>query len=157
MNANQLIPSPLMGEGWSLLRTRYGGERDWRRLPPKSGQLQHIPTGGDTAYALGADDYSVFLGVSQVDGSGTVVALDLSTGQARWELPADSSVLSPAILTVDTLIAGLENNRVLAVDKLTGELLWELAVDEELSGAPTLTDTGLLLIPMTDGVLRATR
>ena len=122
---------------------------------PRAYLWQNRTIGGDTAYALGADDYSVFLGVSEVDGSGTVVALDLSTGQVRWETPAASKVFSPAILTDDSLILGIEGAGALAIDKLTGTLLWELDVQGGLSAAPTLSKDGTILLPTADGVLRA--
>ena len=122
---------------------------------PRAYLWQNRTIGGDTAYALGADDYSVFLGVSEVDGSRTVVALDLSTGHVRWETPAASTVFSPAILTDDSLIVGTNGAGVLAIDKLTGTLLWELDVQGGLSTAPTLTGGGTILLPTADGVLRA--
>ena len=110
---------------------------------------------GDTAYALGVDSDSVFIGVAEVDGSGTAVTLDLSTGQVQWEIPTESPALSPAILTGDSLILGIEGAGVLALDKLTGTPLWHLELDEGLSAAPTVTKSGLILIPTTGGALKA--
>ena len=112
---------------------------------------------GDTAYALGADEDSVYLGVSEADGAGAVVALDMSTGEALWETPADSSVLHPAIMTDDAVIVGIEQSGVIAIDKRTGAVLWELSIEGGLSAAPSLTDSGLLLVPTRDRGLKAIR
>ena len=124
---------------------------------PRAYLWQNRSMDGDTAYALGADDNSAFLGVSEVDGSGTLVALDLSTGETRWEAAAASSILAPAILTEDSLIVGIEAAGVLSLDKLTGAVRWEIPVEEGLSTAPTMTESGLLLVPTADGRLRAIR
>ena len=126
---------------------------------PRAYLWQNRAIHGDTAYALGADGSSVYLGVSETDGTGTVVALDLSTGQAQWEVPTTSTIASPAIQTERSLIVGIERTALLAIDKHTGATLWELPMptDEAPSAAPTLTADGLLLFPTTHGVLRAMR
>ena len=134
---------------------------------PRAYLWQNRAIGGDTAYALGADDSAVYLGVSKNDGTGTVVALDLSTGRTQWEVPTTSAVTSPAIQTERSLIVGLdaayaapggiERTALLAIHKHTGETLWTLPLDQAPSAAPTLTDTGLLLFPTTHGVLKAIR
>ncbi len=124
---------------------------------PRAYLWQNRGLDGDTAYALGADDSSAFLGVSEADGSGVVVALDLSTGQARWEMATGSTIVSPAILTRESLILGMEGAGLFAVEKLTGTPLWHLEMEEGLSAAPAITEGGLLLIPTTNGALKAIR
>ena len=124
---------------------------------PRAYLWQNRSIDGDTAYALGAGNDSVFLGVAEVDGSGTVVALELSTGQVRWETPAASKVLSPAILTEESLILGIEGAGALSIDKLTGTLLWKMDIEGGLSAAPTFTESGLILFPSTNGTLKAIR
>ncbi len=128
------------------------------RPPLPRGYLwQNRGLGGDTAYALGADDNSVFLGISEVDGTGTVVALDLETGEATWEVAAESRILAPAVLAEDSLIIGTEHSGVLAVNRQTGAVLWQLSEESGLAAAPTATDDGLLLIPTAGGFLKAVR
>ena len=140
-----------------------GGQNLWlwdmapRPPLPRAYLWQNRTIGGDTAYALGAGNDSVFLGVAEVDGSGTVVALELSTGQVRWETPAASKVLSPAILTEESLILGIEGAGALSIDKLTGTLLWKMDIEGGLSAAPTFTESGLILFPSTNGTLKAIR
>ena len=112
---------------------------------------------GDTAYALGSDDSSVFLGISEVDGTGTVVALDLDTGEATWEVAAESRILAPAVLAEDSLVIGTEHSGVLAVDRETGAVLWQLGEESGLAAAPTVTNDGLLLVPTAEGFLKAVR
>ena len=124
---------------------------------PRAYLWQNRELGGDTAYALGADGDSVYLGVSETDGSGTLIALDLTTGQARWELGTDSTIASPAIQTGESLIVGVERGDVLALDRQTGAVLWRTHLGENLSAAPTLGEDGLLLVPTSDGVIRAFR
>ena len=128
------------------------------RPPLPRGYLwQYRELAGDTAYALGADDNSVFLGISEVDGTGTVVALDLETGEATWEVEAESRILVPAVLAEDSLVIGTEYSGVLAVDRQTGAVLWQLSEESGLAAAPTTTDDGLLLVPTAEGYLKAVR
>ena len=128
------------------------------RPPLPRGYLwQNRTLDGDTAYALGADESSVFIAVAEVDGTGTIVSLDLATGETQWELATASPVLAPAILTKESVIAGMKQDGILVVAKSTGAILWELSSDEGLSAAPTLTDSGLLLVPTASGLLRAVR
>lgn len=124
---------------------------------PRAYAWQNRTIDGDTAYALGADQDSVYLGVSEIDGTGTIVALDLSTGEPLWETPAASSVLHPAIMADDALIVGIEQSGVVAIDKITGAVIWELPIEGGLSAAPKLTDTGLLLVPTNDNGLKTFR
>ena len=128
------------------------------RPPLPRGYLwQNRTLDGDTAYALGADESSVFIAVAEVDGTGTIVSLDLATGETQWELATATPVLAPAILTKESIIAGMKQDGILVVAKSTGVILWELSSDEGLSAAPTLTDSGLLLVPTASGLLRAVR
>ncbi len=124
---------------------------------PRAYLWQNRELGGDTAYALGADSDSVYLGISENDGSGTLVALDLTTGQAQWEQATASTTFTPATQTEDSLIVGVESGDVLAFDKQNGGILWRLHVEGGLSSAPNLAGDGLLLVHTTDGTLRAFR
>lgn len=128
------------------------------RPPLPRGYLwQNRSLEGDTAYALGADDHSVFIGISEVDGTGTLVSLDLATGAATWEIETESRILAPAVLAETEIVVGTEQSGVLAVDSQTGAILWEIAEDGELAAAPTVTENGLLLVPTADGLLKAVR
>lgn len=124
---------------------------------PRAYLWQNRELGGDTAYALGADDDSVYLGISENDGSGSLVALDLTTGQVLWEQVTASTTTTPAAQTEDSLIVGAEGGDVIAFDKHTGGILWRLHIEGGLSSAPTLAEDGLLLVPTADGALRAFR
>ena len=105
---------------------------------PRGYLWQRRSIGGKTAYPVGADGDSAYLGIAKVDGSGRVVALDLETGQTQWERGFKSAVIAPAVLTHETLVAGVEGNGLLAVDKRTGALLWEYEVEGGLASAPTI-------------------
>ena len=128
------------------------------RPPLPRGYLwQQREIGGKTAYPVGMDADSAYLGVAEVDGSGKVVALDLENGQTRWEREFNSAVVAPAILTPETLVVGVEGNGLFAVDKRTGGLLWEYDVDGGLSTAPALSEDGAILLSTLDGRLQAVR
>lgn len=133
----------------------------WNMGPPPPlprGYLwQNRTLNGDTAYALAADDNSVFIGISEVDGTGAVVALDLATGETSWEVATASHVLAPAVLAGESVIVGTERTGILAIDKQTGNVVWKLADPGRLSTAPSLTESGLLLVPTADGLLKAVR
>ena len=128
------------------------------RPPLPRGYLwQNRTLNGDTSYALGTDDSSAFIGISREDGTGTIVALDLDTGEASWKVEAESRVLVPGVLANYSLIVGTEHSGVLVIDKQTGAVLWQFTEESELAAAPTATDEGLLLIPTADGLLKAVR
>ena len=124
---------------------------------PRGYLWQQRNIGGKTAYPVGADADSVYLGIAQIDGSGRVVALDLETGQTRWERDFKSVPIAPAILTPETLVIGVEGGEMFAVDKGKGDLLWEYEVVGGLATAPTITEVGLILVPTLDGKLLAMR
>ncbi len=124
---------------------------------PRGYLWQQRSMGGKTAYPVGADDDSVYLGVAEVDGSGKVVALDLETGKIRWERDFGSVPIAPAILTPETLVVGVKGIGLYAVDKQTGAALWEYEVPGGLAAAPTITEAGVMLIPTLDGKLLAVR
>ena len=128
------------------------------RPPLPLGYLwQQREIGGKTAYPVGVDEDSAYLSVAEVDGSGKVVALDLETGQTRWEREFKSAVVAPAMLTSETVVFGVEGSTMFAVDKSAGGLLWEYEVEGGLATAPTLTEDGVILVPTLDGKLRAVR
>ena len=122
---------------------------------PRGYLWQQRNISGKTAYPVGADADSVYLGVAQIDGSGKVVALDLETGQTRWARDFKSVPIAPAILTPETLVIGVEGGQMFAVDKGKGDLLWEYEVAGGLATAPTITEDGVILVPTLDGKLLA--
>ena len=128
------------------------------RPPLPRGYLwQKRDLAGDTAFPIGADGGSVFVGVRDVDGRGRIAALDLSTGQGQWELRVESTITSPAIHTDESLVVGLKGAGILAVDKQTGRILWQKDLDGGMAAAPVVGEGGLLLAPMVDGALLAIR
>lgn len=128
------------------------------RPPLPRGYLwQNRTLDGDTAFALGSDYNSVFIGISQVDGTGAIVALDAASGEASWEVAAESRILAPAILAGTSVVVGTEQTGVIAVDRQTGVVRWQLSVEGGLASAPVVTGDGLLLVPTDSGLLKAVR
>ena len=124
---------------------------------PRGYLWQQRGIGGKTAYPVGADEDSAYLGIAEIDGSGKVVALDLGTGHTLWNREFKSAVIAPAILTQETLVVGVEGSGLFAVDKRTGEPFWEYEVAGGLATAPTITEAGVMLVPTLDGKLLAVR
>ena len=128
------------------------------RPPLPRGYLwQNRGLDGDTAYALGADDQAVFLAIDHIDGSGSIVALDPVTGEARWHTETESRVLAPAVIARNALVVGLYGGTILAIDSQSGGRLWEWEVEVGLAAAPTLSESGRMLVPTRDRRLIAFR
>ncbi len=124
---------------------------------PRGYAWQHRGDGGVTSYPLGADGERVYLAVSERDGSGAALALDLEDGAIRWRRRFETAALAPAVETARTLLIGEGGGTIVELDKESGEPRWEYRIEAGMSAAPSASAEGVILVPTADGRLLALR
>jgi eukaryotic-like serine/threonine-protein kinase len=72
------------------------------------------------------------------DASGLVVALDESTGAARWTRELGSPVNASPALAGDLLILGTDDGQVIALNHATGDIVWDEHKGSAVRGAPAV-------------------
>ncbi len=85
--------------------------------------------------------------------SGTVHALDPTTGAIRWIHPTSGSVLA-AMAAANGLVVAAGDDTVEVLSASTGDLLWEYATGATIYAAPTIAG-GMLYVASTDGYVYA--
>jgi outer membrane protein assembly factor BamB len=105
------------------------GSRDWvfDTLHPVAGEL-----------ATG--DGNVYVGTSE----GEVIALNPSSGQAKWHAPIGFAVSAP-VAGPGVVYAGASDGSVRALDAATGAPRWVFKTGGPISGAPTLANGTLYI------------
>ena len=94
-----------------------------------------------------ADD-TVYIGSS----SGTLFALEESSGTLRWQFKADSSLTTSPSVSGKTVFVGDEDGILYAIDTLSGQLEWKFSVDGSLSSTPVIANGNLYLTTLTGTV-----
>lgn len=116
-------------------------------LPDVDPLWQFTGRGASNFPAIVSGDTVLWLTAQQIEGSdrasGTLHALDLDTGQARWEASVEGFNLPGGVLVRDgTVFTGTPPA---AFDLETGKRLWESAGEEPAVGGPALNDAGDVL------------
>ena len=112
---------------------------------------------GRTAYPVGADGESTYIAAKGTDGAGSLVALDIESGDVRWLTPLPSGALSPAIVTPDAVIVGGEGGVLFSIDKRDGDVSWRYGDGRGPAAAPAITEGGALIVASPRGAVRAMR
>ena len=73
--------------------------------------------------------------VYQGTGRGTLVALELESGELRWSHPVGGG-LSGSLIVGKAVIVGSSKGTVTALDRDSGRALWTTKLDGEVRGAP---------------------
>ncbi len=114
------------------------------------------------AMSTAVHDGTVFVGWST---NNKVSALDLKTGQLRWDHTLGSHTYTTAAVVDDLVIWGSADGHLRAFDRLSGEPRWDYAVGSEIYGSPVAaagriycgTDDGRLLALIDDDAPPAER
>ena len=94
-----------------------------------------------------ADD-TVFVG----DGNGTLSALDVRTGELRWEETIGSSVTASPLYADGLVVAGSQEGTIVALDAATGAERWRFDAGSR-AGASLAAADGVLFAGTDDGIL----
>ena len=93
------------------------------------GEAEYIP---GTFFTAGGEQ-----ALSGDDASGAVRALEVETGQVRWEFPLHSPPWAGVLSTAGGLVFGGTNEgNFFALDALTGEAMWEFQTGGEIRANP---------------------
>ena len=143
--ATAASPSP-SGDGDAAFDSHVNAiDLDGRTVWDEPAQLDAIVVAPVTV-----DDRTAY--VADVDG--TITALDLGTGEARWTAGVGSTVAGPATIVEDTVFvsafgAQAGPGAVVALDAATGEERWRTSRDDvtgNLASTPIVTDEALVVL-----------
>jgi alcohol dehydrogenase (cytochrome c) len=86
--------------------------------------------------------------------NGTIMALDISTGEIKWQLQTNYPPRVSPLVTNDILFAGyipyaknIKTGVILALDKETGDMLWETNVNAPIAPVGPSVGDGMLFVP----------
>jgi alcohol dehydrogenase (cytochrome c) len=86
--------------------------------------------------------------------NGTIMALNISTGEIKWQLQTKYPPRVSPLVTNDILFAGyipyaknLKTGVILAMDKETGDILWESNVNAPIAPVGPSVGDGMLFVP----------
>ena len=86
--------------------------------------------------------------------NGTIMALNISTGEIKWQLLTKYPPRVSPVVTNDILFAGyipyaknLKSGVILALDKETGDILWESNVNAPIAPVGPSVGNGMLFVP----------
>ncbi|MBI2872004.1 MAG: PQQ-binding-like beta-propeller repeat protein [Chloroflexi bacterium] len=88
---------------------------------------------------------TVYVASGRSRNTSFLTALDLDTGQVRWQLPLYSPADAPPTVAGDLLFIGLRDGRLLALDLSTGQERWAFKAQNLVLGAPVVNDGTLYL------------
>jgi len=108
------------------------GRELWTYMPDKPLSSRSSPATDGTVVIFGTD-------------GGRIVALDLSTGERRWEVTVGGAVFgSPAVSGGATFVAS-RNGSVIAVAARSGEVRWKRDLGSPLYGSPSVAEGRVFL------------
>jgi alcohol dehydrogenase (cytochrome c) len=86
--------------------------------------------------------------------NGTIMALNISTGEVKWQLQTNYPPRVSPLVTNDILFAGyipyakdLKAGVILALDKETGDILWESNINASIAPVGPSIGDGMLFVP----------
>ncbi len=138
---------PTVADGLVILGTVSGtvhavdaesGQRAWTHdteLPVRA-----TPTAADGVAYVGTGD------PSDDNDRGAVVALQTTTGTARWSRQLDGPVASAVACDGETVYVGTAAGTLNALAADTGVTRWRVDVDETVTGTPVVTDGRLYVV-----------
>lgn len=120
-------------------------------LPPHKGFVWGFRESGESFVGTPV----VANGTVYIDSaSGTLFALNESTGQQEWEFRGDAGIATSPSVAGQTVFVGDDNGRLFSINALTGEQQWRFIADASISSTPVIAN-GTLYITSKGGTLYA--
>ena len=94
------------------------------------------------------------------DENANLIALDRATGRQQWKTPLTSTVLAPALITNNRIIALSNNGVINGISLQTGQIIWQFSTQNPAlsvrgSAMPILLDDNTAIISTADGRIHA--
>ncbi len=86
--------------------------------------------------------------------SGTLFALDSSTGEEMWQFRSEAGITTSPSVVGHTVFIGDIEGHVYAIDALSGDLQWQFKAKASISSAPVFANE-VLYVASLDGILYA--
>ncbi|RKR06911.1 Beta-barrel assembly machine subunit BamB [Kushneria sinocarnis] len=86
--------------------------------------------------------------------SGHLKAIDIDSGEVRWEQDLDARISSGLTFDSGRLYFGTRNGEVMALDGESGDVAWQSTVSSEVLAPPQL-NSSLVVVQSVDGALTA--
>lgn|GEM_PF-2401193 len=119
-----------LAQGMAGIETQIGWQYNAGELPPRSPVIV-----GEWVYLTAGTRRE----------TGRVIALNLHSGQLRWEKALDGVALQAPMVAGNMLFIGVSQGKVLALDRYSGETRWAVPIGVPLSGQLALT-AGVLFV-----------
>jgi outer membrane protein assembly factor BamB len=120
-------------------------------LGPTTGRMFDAETGSVLSDYTGKAALGSSMGYF-IQWSGTLKAVDLASGTARWTFAGDGNLVSQPILVNSYVFVESDSGKLYALDAVTGTQLWSTslgsAFDPSLSVSLMTAGNGLLLVPL---------
>ncbi len=123
---------------------------------PVGYEWHHRGIGGLSARILAADRDRLYMVTRNADHSGSVVALNATSGETDWEFQSPTPVSDTAVLGRDTLVVGNQAGVLLGLDTSTGTEVWGFNLSLPVSSVTVAFDDALL-VSSGDGSVHLTR
>jgi len=125
-------------------------------LPPKPEIVWEFKSGGPIIGEAVASQGLVVFG----DSVGLLTALDLKTGEKKWQKEYDQAFEAAPAIHGDTIYIGCEDMRLYALDLATGEEKWFIETDDKITAGVNVTKSPdgsatWIVLNGYDGVCRA--
>lgn len=110
----------------------------------------------DSILSSAAISYSlVFITTIGNEAGGSILALDIKTGDTIWSFSVNSSIHSSSVVANGTIFFGTDSGTIYAVDAYRGLITWTCQISTaSIVSSPTVVD-GIIFIGSTDGRIYA--
>ncbi|GAB4515340.1 MAG: PQQ-binding-like beta-propeller repeat protein [Anaerolineae bacterium] len=82
--------------------------------------------------------------MDQREGTSDIVALDVTTGEQRWETTLDTISFAGTTVVNDLLFVATLDGIIYALTRDNGEIVWEYAAPGGINGLPAVTDDTII-------------
>ena len=114
-------------------------------LPPQKGFVWGFRESGESFVGTPVvANGTVYIG----SASGTLFALNESTGQLEWKFQGKAGIASSPSVAGRTVFVGDEDGRLYSINALTGEPHWQFMADASISSTPVIANATFYITTM---------
>ena len=109
----------------------------------------HKGIGGLTAHIVAHDDHRLFLVARHADHSASVIAIDATSGEARWRFDLSALIAEGVASVGETLVVCTRAGEIYALDAASGEIVWQRDLGFPVSTIRIVSEDSLLVTSQT--------